>query len=676
MALEISDEILGIFVPIIVYWVYSGMYVILESFKIIEKYKLHSKKEENEKNLVSRFTVVKGVLLQQTFQAIVFFLLFKVMGENDAGESKGESTSSSIFVIATQIIVAMLVLDTYQYFTHRYAHQNKFLYRNFHSYHHRLVVPYSFGALYNHLVDGLFFDTMGGALSAFISGMSPRTSIFFFSFATIKTIDDHCGILFPGNPFHIFFWNNTAFHDVHHQLHGTKYNFSQPFFVMWDQIMGTYMPYSIVKRAEGMYVMLESFEIIEKYKLHSKKEENEKNLVSRFTVVKGVLLQQTFQAIVIFLLFKVMGENYAGESTSSIFVKARQFFVAMLVFDTYQYFTHRYAHHNKFLYRHFHSYHHRLVVPYSFGAFYNHLVDGCLFDTMGGALSAFISGMSPRTSMFFFCFTTIKAIDDHCGILFPGNPFHLLFWNNTAFHDVHHQLHGIYVCLESFENYRLHSKKEEDEKNLVSKRTVVKGVILQQILQAAVAVLLFTITGSDTGASTEQATSLIVLARQFITAMLVMDTWQYFFHRYMHHNKFLYRHLHSQHHRLVVPYAFGALYNHPLEGLLMDTIGGALSFLVSGMSPRTSIFFFSFATIKTVDDHCGLLLPGNLFHIFFRNNAAYHDVHHQLYGSKYNFSQPFFVMWDRILGTYMPYTLEKRVEGGFEARPTKEYKDD
>ncbi|KAJ4711338.1 sphinganine C4-monooxygenase 1-like [Melia azedarach] len=236
---------------------------------------------------------------------------------------------------------------------------------------------------------------------------------------------------------------------------------------------------------------------------------------------------------------------------------------------------------------------------------------------------------------------------------------------------------GLYVLLGSFdrlENYRLHSRKDEDEKNLVSKATVVKGVLVQQFLQAIVAILLFSVTGNDTGVANQQS-SIIVLARQFVVAMLVMDTWQYFIHRYMHQNKFLYRHIHSLHHRLVVPYAFGALYNHPIEGLLNDTIGGALSFLLSGMSPRASIFFFSFATIKTVDDHCGLWLPGNLFQVFFKNNTAYHDIHHQLYGSKYNFAQPFFVMWDRILGTYMPYSLEKREAGGFEARPTKEYKD-
>ncbi|KAG7032210.1 Sphinganine C4-monooxygenase 2 [Cucurbita argyrosperma subsp. argyrosperma] len=226
---------------------------------------------------------------------------------------------------------------------------------------------------------------------------------------------------------------------------------------------------------------------------------------------------------------------------------------------------------------------------------------------------------------------------------------------------------GIYVLLGSFDNYRLHSKKDEQEKNLVSKSTVLRGVFFQQTIQAIVAILLFKVTENEGEVATGPKSWLTIVV-QFIVAMLVLDTWQYFIHRYMHQNKFLYKHVHSQHHRLVVPYAFGALYNHPLEGLLLDTIGGALSFLVSGMSPRVAIFFFSFATIKTVDDHCGLWLPGNLFHVFFRNNSAYHDVHHQLYGSKYNFSQPFFVTWDRIFGTYRPYSLEKRAGGGFEAR--------
>ncbi|KAG1342485.1 sphinganine C4-monooxygenase 2 [Cocos nucifera] len=227
------------------------------------------------------------------------------------------------------------------------------------------------------------------------------------------------------------------------------------------------------------------------------------------------------------------------------------------------------------------------------------------------------------------------------------------------------------MILGSLEKYRLHSKKDEDTKNLVSKREVAKGVLLQQLVQAAIAFLVFRLGRDDSTTTSNVQTPIIVIVKQFFVGMFVIDTWQYFWHRYMHLNKFLYRHIHSWHHRLVVPYAFGSQYNHPLEGFILDTLGGALAFVLSGTTPRTSIFFFSFSTVKGIDDHCGLWLPGNIFHMFFWNNTVYHDVHHQLYGNKYNFSQPFFITWDKILGTHMPYTLEKRAGGGLEARPTK-----
>lgn len=76
MDFAISDELLGTVVPIVVYWIYSGIYVCLGSF---ENYRLHSKTDEDEKNLVSKQTVVKGVLLQQSVQAVVAILLFTVI---------------------------------------------------------------------------------------------------------------------------------------------------------------------------------------------------------------------------------------------------------------------------------------------------------------------------------------------------------------------------------------------------------------------------------------------------------------------------------------------------------------------------------------------------------------------------------------------------------------------
>lgn len=63
------------------------------------------------------------------------------------------------------------------------------------------------------------------------------------------------------------------------------------------------------------------------------------------------------------------------------------------------------------------------------------------------------------------------------------------------------------------------------------------------------------------------------------------------------------------------------------------------------------MWFFTCTTIKTVDDHCGYALPWDPLQHLTSNNAGYHDVHHQSWGIKTNFSQPFFTIWDRVLGT-------------------------
>lgn len=110
----------------------------------------------------------------------------------------------------------------------------------------------------------------------------------------------------------------------------------------------------------------------------------------------------------------------------------------------------------------------------------------------------------------------------------------------------------------------------------------------------------------------------------------IIDTWQYFLHRLMHVNKFLYKQFHSWHHRLYVPYAFGSLYNHPLEGFLLDTLGAVIAEWAMGLSTRQAMLLFSVSSFKTVDDHCGYNFPWDPLQMFTRNNADYHDIHHQV----------------------------------------------
>lgn len=138
---------------------------------------------------------------------------------------------------------------------------------------------------------------------------------------------------------------------------------------------------------------------------------------------------------------------------------------------------------------------------------------------------------------------------------------------------------------------------------------------------------------------------------QTFVAIVFLDTWQYFWHRAMHLNKWMYTHWHARHHRLYVPYAYGALYNHPVEGFVMDTLSAGLAYKVSFMTPRMGIYFFAGSMMKTVDDHCGYALPWDPLQRISSNNAAYHDIHHQSWGIKTNFSQPFFTIWDKYMGT-------------------------
>lgn len=77
---------------------------------------------------------------------------------------------------------------------------------------------------------------------------------------------------------------------------------------------------------------------------------------------------------------------------------------------------------------------------------------------------------------------------------------------------------------------------------------------------------------------------------------------------------------------------------------------------------RQSMWFFTGSTIKTVLDHGGYAFPYDPIHWIFPNNAAYHDIHHQSWGIKTNFSQPFFVYLDRLGGTMYKGDVTEKYE--------------
>lgn len=230
---------------------------------------------------------------------------------------------------------------------------------------------------------------------------------------------------------------------------------------------------------------------------------------------------------------------------------------------------------------------------------------------------------------------------------------------------------GVYTLLGKVDNYRLHTTEEVDLKNFVTRKQVYTGAVLQQICQATVSMTLFLLGDDRVAAAGKRGKPWAVIGAQFVIALFVLDGTQFFIHIFLHKNKYLYRVLHSWHHRLIAPFAAGTQYNQPIDGLLVETLPGILAYLASGMSPRTSAAFYSFAFVKAMDDHSGLWIPWNPFHALLKNNVAYHEIHHRM--GVYNHGQTVLTVWDKMFGTFMDYNVVKREGGGYEVRMAKDF---
>lgn len=250
----IRDEYLALAAPVIAYWVVSMIFYFIDKFELLEKYRIHTPKEVMKRNKCSVFEVVRAVALQHLIQTGIG-ILFDYFDEpqytgHESHEIWNMSQKYNLSIKQAELVyyygmptvkiaIGFLIMDTWQYMLHRIMHMNKFLYKHLHSVHHRLYIPYAFGALYNSIIEGFLLDTMGAAIASQAMSMTPRETIIFFTFATVKTVDDHCGYELPFDPFQLIFPNNAVYHDIHHQSFGIKTNFSQPFFIHWDKLFNT-----------------------------------------------------------------------------------------------------------------------------------------------------------------------------------------------------------------------------------------------------------------------------------------------------------------------------------------------------------------------------------------------------------------------------------------------------
>ncbi|CDR47085.1 CYFA0S28e00452g1_1 [Cyberlindnera fabianii] len=288
----VSDSMLALASPIVAYWSYSAFFAIIDAYEVAEMYRIHPPEEVASRNKASKWDVFKDVVLQHIIQTIAGYAVSFLEPEQMTGDEEYRIINMynsfpllpkfvHAFMFhygfsAIRIGIAFVIIDSWQYWLHRIMHMNKTLYKHFHSRHHRLYVPYAFGALYNDPVEGFLLDTAGTGLAGLLTGLTPREQLVLYTFSTLKTVDDHCGYALPYDPFQRLFPNNSIYHDIHHQQFGIKTNFSQPFFTFWDIFQNTRYTDLDKYREEQKQVT------IEKYKqfLHDREQQKKQKMNS------------------------------------------------------------------------------------------------------------------------------------------------------------------------------------------------------------------------------------------------------------------------------------------------------------------------------------------------------------------------------------------------------------
>lgn len=151
----------------------------------------------------------------------------------------------------------------------------------------------------------------------------------------------------------------------------------------------------------------------------------------------------------------------------------------------------------------------------------------------------------------------------------------------------------------------------------------------------------------------------------FPLMFLLHDTYFYWTHRLMHHNR-LFKHFHLVHHQSTNPSPWAAYAFHPLEALVEAGIFIVFLYVMPIHFLHLLIFFF-IMIVYNVYGHLGYELypAGFSQHRIGRwiNTSVSHNQHHQYFKGNYGL---YFTFWDRMMGT-----LRKDYDQQFERITTK-----
>jgi len=120
-----------------------------------------------------------------------------------------------------------------------------------------------------------------------------------------------------------------------------------------------------------------------------------------------------------------------------------------------------------------------------------------------------------------------------------------------------------------------------------------------------------------------------------VVFMLVEEVGFYYSHR-LFHQPYFYKRIHKIHHEWTAPVALTAVYAHPLEHLLSNSIPVMAGPLLMGSHPVSMWIWYTMALLSTTYSHSG-------YHFPFTPTSEFHDYHHLKFSN--NFGALGFLDW-------------------------------
>jgi lathosterol oxidase len=148
--------------------------------------------------------------------------------------------SYPLWWLPVSFLVAVVLHDTYFFWTHRLMH-TKLFFKHFHAGHHRSLTPTPWAILAFQPLETVFQFGFFALLIVFVP-LHPAVLLAYFMFDGIVNAAGHCGHEIVPRSYREHklakYCNAVTHHDLHHSRF--NYNFGQ-YFNVWDRVMGTFL---------------------------------------------------------------------------------------------------------------------------------------------------------------------------------------------------------------------------------------------------------------------------------------------------------------------------------------------------------------------------------------------------------------------------------------------------